>query len=490
MTIDIDQFGSPGWFLWRLAEEQRRRTPRLHALWERYNGNPPLPEGAENARESFSRFQKKARTNYAALSTGAPIERMGLLGFRTDQAQADTGTTDPQAGAIWAENEMQIEVGDIHEYMGVMGVGYAITGPPDDDVDPEMPFITAEDPRDVITAHDKARPSRVLAGLKITHDEETDRDRAYVYLPGKGGANAQLWIAQRDSGGTMIRDGHGLRISPRGWSWVGDPQEFDGPDCPVTRYQLRHGVGDFENHVDLLDRINHMILQRMVIATMQAFRQRAVKGVPLKDPQTGQDIDYNDILTADPGAVWLLPATAELWESGQVDLTPILASVKDDVRDYAALTRTPMSYFVPDAANGSAEGASLTREGLTFKTEDWITRASAGHSRVMRLALRYAGLDTQARMVSPIWAPVERFSLAQRYDAGLKASQQGVPWRTRMISILQYTPADVERMETERLQDLLMMPAAPAPTDPAAGAGSPAPANTAPASTAPAGSTQ
>ena len=35
---------------------------------------------------------------------------------------------------------------------------------------------------------------------------------------------------------------------------------------------------EFEDHFSIIDRINHMTLQRTVIATMQAFRQRGVKG--------------------------------------------------------------------------------------------------------------------------------------------------------------------------------------------------------------------
>jgi hypothetical protein len=484
VTIDIETYGSPGWWLWRLTEEHRRRQPRLHALWERYSGNPPMPKGAENAKEAYQAFQKLARSNYAELATHAVVERMNLLGFRTSEDQTLAGITDPDAEEIWLANEMPLQVSDVHTYMAVMGEGYTITGPPDPEFDGDgaAPIITAEDPREVITAHDPARPARVLAGIKVTHDDATNRDRVYVYLPGQGRTGrATVWIAQRRAGGSAIVAGRGMRFSPQGWEWVGEPTELPTRECPVTRYQARDGVGVFERHTDLLDRINHMILQRMVIATMQAFRQRVVKGVPLQypagHPKAGQDIDYDEILTADPGAVWLLPATADLWESGQVDLTPILSSVKDDVRDFAALTRTPMSYFVPDAANGSAEGASTMREGLVFRVEDFDTRAGVGHARTMSLGLAYAGKP--AARVSPLWAPAERFSLAQRYDAAVKAVTAGVPWRTRMISVLQYTPAEVERMESERMTDELLAPTAAAPVTPAAPAQptTPAPAD-------------
>lgn len=339
--------------------------------------------------------------------------------------------------------------------MVVLGDGYAIVGPPEEGDD--LPVITAEDPRQVITAHDPVRQSRVLAGLKLWWDPETSEDLAYVYLPG------YVRVARRPARSSTL--GPLFRFSASAWSWDDDASfALPIPDVPVVRFRNRRGVGEFEPHVDLLDRINHMILQRMVIATLQAFRQRAVKGVPVKDPKTGEPIDYEQIFSADPGALWLLPATAEMWESGQVDLSPILASVRDDAKDLATVTRTPFSYFNPDAANGSAEGASLQREGLVYKTEDRLTRAGAGHARGMSLAFQYLGDTVRADPLSieTLWRPVERFSLSERYDAAVKAKAAGVPWRSVMTDILAFTPGQVARMEAERADDILLAPE-PAP---------------------------
>ena len=125
-------------------------------------------------------------------------------------------------------------------------------------------------------------------------------------------------------------------------------------------------MGEFEHVKDDLDRIILMVLQRVQVAVLQAFRQRAVKGsLPEKDAQ-GNVIDYNVLFSSDPGALWNLPNGVELWESAGVDLTPILESVKGDVRDLAGRTRTPLYYFYPNEG-GSAEGAVTQREGLIFR---------------------------------------------------------------------------------------------------------------------------
>lgn len=59
--------------------------------------------------------------------------------------------------------------------------------------------------------------------------------------------------------------------------------------------------------IDDLDRINLLVLQRVQIAVLQAFRQRAIKGeLPEKDA-AGNAIDYNVLFSSDPAALWQLP---------------------------------------------------------------------------------------------------------------------------------------------------------------------------------------
>lgn len=60
-----------------------------------------------------------------------------------------------------------------------------------------------------------------------------------------------------------------------------------------------------------------------------------------------------------------------------------------------------------------------------------------------------------------LWAPPERFSLAERFDAASKAQAAGVPWRAVMTEVLQFSPQQVDRMDAERVTDSLLNP----PTD-------------------------
>jgi len=135
-----------------------------------------------------------------------------------------------------------------------------------------------------------------------------------------------------------------------------------------------------------------------------------------------------------------------------------------------------MSLTVPT----SSEFPTLAREGLVFKTTDRLVQAGESWEQVMSLAFLFAKDEKRAKRsdMEILWASPERFSLAERYDAATKASAVGVPWRTIMTEVLQYSPQAVERMEAERATDTLLAPApspapvstptAPAPTTPAA----------------------
>lgn len=452
MPIITSDRGTPGWWLQQLARKLEIRNPRLQALDDRMRGEAPLPHVDDNVKEAYRRFQRKARTNLAELIIESARDRMTPIGFRTAASADDKA--DKQAMRIWNANGLAVESSDVHENFLGLGDAYVIIGRGEGDT----PLITGEDPRQVVTMHDPTRQRDVRAALKVFHDDEERRDYAFLYLPG------ERYVAVRDVRRTASNPT--VRFNASAWDWDDDRGGPDGEALsddgslddfmPVVRFRNRRGVGDFERHTDLLDRIDHQVLQRLVIATMQAFRQRAVKGELPSHDDDGNEIDYDKVFEAGPGALWEIPAAVELWESGVVDLGPILSAVKDDLRMLSAVTKTPLNSLMPDEAAQSAEGASFMREGLVFRVEDRIARAAEGWRDVIAGAFRMIG-DTERAdrgAIEVMWASAERQSLAEKADAASKA--QDMPWRSRMIHIWGFSPDQVDAMETERAQDALL----------------------------------
>jgi hypothetical protein len=209
-----------------------------------------------------------------------------------------------------------------------------------------------------------------------------------------------------------------------------------------------------------------MTLQRLIITAIQAFRQRALKegeealpeyqtdanGEPILD-DNGDPVPFDAAVVFEPGpgALWKLPQGMEIWESSPTDFGPILTAAKDDVRTLAAVTRTPMSTLMPEGENQSAEGATFAREGLVFKTKDRIKRASYGWNEALTLAMRFAKKPVDSLQLE--WEQVELRTLAEKADAASKATDW--PMRTKLRKIWGMSPDEAERVEQERMDDIM-----------------------------------
>jgi hypothetical protein len=417
-----------------LLKQLARKQGGYNLLERYYDGDAPLPEGAEGQSRAYRRFQRKSRLNLAQLSVAAVRERMIIGGFRTGADDDENG--DAVARGLWKANNLDVGAADLHSNLLKFGCAYAIVGYPDGS---EYPVVTVEDPRQVY-AHTSPTDGRtVLEAIKIFSEYGTHY--AYFYY-----ADEVQTFTKRNDHSIYDVD-----------YWVRDEvQPNPLGEVPVVKFTNADERGEYEPYLDIIDRVNHMILQRLVIATTQAFRQRVLRGdFPTHDPD-GNEIDYNGIFDSGAGSLWMIPENAQVQELGQADINGILQAVRADIQDFAAVTRTPLHYLVPDNSSGSAEGAALAREGLVFKTEDRINRVTPGWSKVMSLMFSWMGDAERAALLDlePLWKPAERYSLSERADANSKF--QDVPFRSRMGLIGQFSPAEIAEMETERAGEALL----------------------------------
>lgn len=516
MAIDTTVTGSPGWWMQLLWKQLQAETPRLNRLEAYRRGEPQIVMGSERLQSAFYRFQNMSRSNFADLIVSAMTNRMAARAIRTSAAEDDNG--DQAAWRIWTANGLNVGQTDLYRLMGTFGCAYVAIGGVDSDETGAEPVITIEDPRQTITMQDPLQPWKTVAGFKLYHDPQAQMDYAVLWLPGKKyvaqrsrkarittlggpgtpGKPAPVHVQFSPASFDLLPVGREVEAASEAddrivWDDVQpdgalDPamlgpnydgmmsESYDLMDVPLIRFGNRDGVGEFEMHTDLLDRIAHVTLQQMVIATLQAFKQRAIEldpeGGELPDEdENGQPIDYNDVFEADPGAIWRLPIGAKIWESGQVDLTGILSAAKDWVLHLAACTQTPFPMFSPDSANQSANGASLYREGLTFKVEDRCRIAGAGWAQVFAVAFQMKG-DQQRGNAADImvdWAPADRYSILEMAQADASSS---LPLAQKCARIYGMSPAETKVAVSQAAQQAFltaaMAPPKPPTSDPTA----------------------
>ena len=467
MPIDVKTPYSPGWWLEKLAKKREKRLPQLNRLYSYVDGDPPPPEGVQNARSAYAAVQKIARVNFAESTVTAVSDRIAIRAIRTAKASDFDG--DALAMKIYRDNQLDIEIADVIENMLSMRDGYMIVGLDPDD--PDRVVITGEDPRQVVTIHNPVRQSEVRAAVKMFHDPDIGRDYAFVFVKGEPverdafgrvtvWANARRYVAYRN----RVTLSGKMRFSPRTWEWDPDlggaeGEELNHRHVPVVRFRNRHGLAEFERHTDTLDRINHGILQRIVITLYQAYRLRTISvdddDAPDVDPETGEEIDYENLLVADPGAFLKLPLGAKLWESAQADLTGVLSAVKDDILYYMEQTKTPLP-AVSDAVQQSAEGAANIKEGNQFKTERTQTRVKSSLSLVYMIAFLCLEDEDRAEpgTIRIDCHPTTRPSLGEKYDAFSKSKD--LPLETRMAEVLQFDPERIAMANAQLLRDRMM----------------------------------
>jgi hypothetical protein len=439
-------------------------------------GRPPLAWGSEQTKSRFYRFQQTSRTNYAALIVRSQVQRMGLRSVTTGADPDPEG--DQVAWQMVTGNDLDISFSDAARMAKRFGRSYMLTSSPEEDG--ELAVITAEDPRQMVVELDPVNPRKVRAAFKLFNDSTFGLDVAILWLPGEKHVAVRERKAapqprQLRSGGILgIADPVKVSFSAGTYDLrgeaptdgAGDPywsETYASQKIPVQELRNEEGVGEYELHIDVLDRLNHLNLILMVVTTMQAFRQRGIE--QSTDPhveqleerdESGQIIDYNDLFEAGPDSLWLLPPGAKVWESGQVDLTGLLAAIKQCQLTLATATDTPMALFTPDAANQTAEGAQQQTVPLESKVEEFLRFASRVLAFNIALGFEYMGDDTRSdpSKVQVHFLPVQRYSLAEKGAASAQAV--ALPFETLLREVWQFSPPQIREALTQRSADMVL----------------------------------
>lgn len=468
MLDAADTPNSPDWWLMRLGRRLHHDRPRLDTLHDYWAGKHPVPFGNHKMRETYKRFQGMSRTNFMSLVAESLLERLHVVGFRAGGEK--TEANDRAAWGWWQANDMDAVAGLVHRAAVVMSRAYVIVGSDPDNAD--QPLITGEDPRQVIHESDPANRRKLLAAGKTWWDDLERRHRAVLYLPDA----IHYYTSVRTTEEVDER-----LWAPTQWSTSEESAANPFDEVPVVPFRNRPNLcgdtlGEFEDLVDIQDRINVQVLDRMVISTMQAYRQRYATGVDVTDEQGRPQAPF------DPGAdlLWAVPDEhAKFGDFTQADMAGVLKAVESDVTHLGAISRTPPHYLLGAIVNAAGEALAVAETGLCAKATERINEYSASWEAVYRLAGKVIGteIDTDAEVV---WASPQYRSLNEKAAASVQLLTAGVPWRTRM-TVLDFTPQEIDRMTAEKVQDAMVAAAlaqtvGPAPAEgPGAGRTPPQP---------------
>ena len=444
---------TPEQWLETLTQRLDARMPYVTQMRRYRNGDAPLPEMGKNLRASWLAFQRKSRANWGGYAVDARCDRIVYAGVTvggsvdSDEAKAAT--------RIARDNRLDVAFADAIDNCLSTGYGYVVVGVGEDD----RAVVTSEPPEQVIVAQDPIQSWRARAALKVWRDDEETLDYATVWADGLLTKFSRQATSLPGSVLTLTHAAGG------GWERDGGQTPYTGPlpvfelEGPVGTTSLESvqwagGLAMLDGHTDLIDAINHGVLNRLVTMAMQAFRQRALRmrdgqGLPDKD-EAGNVIDYARVFEPAPGALWELPPEVDsIWESQQTNASDLLAAVKDDLRSFGALTAAPMPGVSSDSANQSAEGARSGKEGTASKASKFLRRARPVLNGAMVAALRVEGFPAEDT-VEVKFEPTDRITLAEKMDAASKAIAAGMSLPVVQRDILGWSEEQIAEDDRNR----------------------------------------
>lgn len=433
MTISpMEQYetGSPAWWLRRLEAELQSRVPIMDAYRDLVDDIHPQPDSIETARK-FRRIAGLATTNLTGLAVEATAERMSVEGVRVgEEPDSDKVVWDMLQRCDFDAGSQEAITSAL-----VYSRSFVSVQPPSGN---EPARLHYEDPRQVVLSYlpDGSRGP----ALKLFTDEWTGTtfgtyytDQYVVKMQQVGAPNSgqQRWIP-RESGREAA-----VAINPLG---------------AVPFFELQNKLtGSIRSEVAPLvipqQRLNQVIFHTDSIAEYGAFRQKWATNIEVPRDAEGKPVAPFE---ANIAKLFVSEGDAKFGDFNVTDMKPYIELAQDVAAHIARLSRVPITYFLSNVANLSADALALLVSGLVLKCQRRVKGYEPAFEGAIRLALRSMGDPrAQAANIEIKWADMETRSRAQDADAAVKLTQGDNPVITPQTAQEKY----LGMSQTERDRD-------------------------------------
>lgn len=419
---------TPEEWLTRLGRKIVFRRTHIERWRRYYDGDQDLPQGPSQHREAFQQFQRTARTNLCLLCVESMVHRTQINGFRASSGSGDESSV----WKLWQAAKLDARQFGIWRKAYSRGSAYLTVGV--DPRKPRTPRVSIEGPENVIVETDPADRSRRLAALRLWYDEIATRWFATLYLPGPDPESAGLryrWQSQKTG---LAHHPGGPVFGSQSWQLREDPSRslsnvpvvpfLNGDEGEIPRAEFAAGM-------DIQDRLNLTVLNRLTAERYAAFRQRGILNFePEEDPVTGVTIS-----PFKPGSdqVWTLPPPEpgdpepKMFDFAQTDTSSILRAVESDMRSFAATTITPVYYLPGDLVNIGSDTVAALDAGHVNKVRQSQTVFGEGAEETLQLMADVAELDIDLTESEVVWMRPETFNPSAVADFLVKLASAGVP---------------------------------------------------------------
>lgn len=447
VAVSLPETDPDGFWLHRLIQRLLHRQ-KAYKVREAYAvGNHPLPNGDIRYARALRYLQEKARTNYIALAQSAVVDRMRVKTFKF------SGEADEEAMKIWKANNMAMHSQIAIAKAASLSDVYALVSPPREEG--ELPVITIEDPRVCIIEPDPLDPLTAVVGMKFYEDTVIGKVVAVLYYPDRvvifegPGMRDFLFAEDTYSPENIVNSSGGFQkvsVQPNPLGKVPLIR------CPWRPQYGLAGMAECEEAWDIQDRINKVILDRLVVMQSQAYRQRWVTGAKsLKGSGKHKETTF------DPGAdmLWaVVDENANFGDFDQADITQHLEAARDDVGDFSAVTCTPVTYLTNKMVNVSGDTLSIAQSALVAKIKTRQEIVGWFFEQIIKLCFLYQGDTTRAEDIEAEtqWVDAEIHTMAELADYVSKLAAASPGFLRIAAEKMGLTPEEVESVMEEHQQ--------------------------------------
>lgn len=420
MTLSLDE----SQILLRLLNKRTATQANDWRLLRYYEGTKRLSRLGANTPEMLRIFETFVA--WPEVVVEAIVERSDLRYFtRPGDAKADMGLSE-----LATYNNLDAEVTLHNRDKLVYGRAFWSVGA--NELDPEMPFIRSESPRDITVEMDQ-RTRSLTAALRIYSAEE-------ARIPGLGAVDHVPYAGQDSPASATLFLPHATiwleRVKGK-WIETGRDDHNLGRIALVMTLNRRMS-GRFEARsemakvIPITDGCTRSLTNMLTASETLAVPQRYALGLSKGD---FVDAEGNPLPVWETyfGAIWASAnKDAKLGSFPAADLTGFHDTVKLFGQLAASVTGYPAKYFGNFTSNPPAEGAIKAEEARLVKTVEMSNReVGVSLGWTIELAERFAhGTWPERNKVSVEWFDPATPTTAQRADAVQKLSG-GVPILSR-----------------------------------------------------------
>lgn len=472
----LEQPRSPEWWARRLSAKIIERRPhykKLDAYRSGKGGLPVLPVALRESEHKYEWMRKNSIVNYGLLISDAVANRIKVVGFSSPYELISRDVQD-RVWSAWRNARMQAVLADALSDMFTFGKGYIFVGPDSRG----NTVATSESPLEFYADTDPVNPDNVVAAGKFVFDEIDNKIRFYVYVDDavyvfekevKDRPTSAFWSdyyysEQDDAHSGWIEWDDDFTVVNEDWSLNRALTVTEGAfnEPPVVVLNNKNSKGEYEDHLNLINRIQQQTFSRTLITETGAWRKMVVlqdtvenrmgeidPGLPQFD-EDGNEIDYRNIVPSSPGEVSVMPPGSRIWESSQNSVDDIQRSIDSDIIQLSAVTNTLVNYLLPSSANQSASASEVSVSTFTSKVEERADRIRPALERVLSLILS-ADDDLVEVIKLDLSVVYDNFKDASLSDAAnADAQAESLPLETRQKLIWGMTDTQIAEARRQR----------------------------------------